>query len=58
MRKKEIQLELIKNDMNIEKHAVQIDKKQRIYWILLGTAMGIGAYELLKYTLAFLYDKI
>ncbi|PQB06806.1 hypothetical protein BST83_06275 [Polaribacter filamentus] len=46
--KREIELELVKNGKTIEKQTVQADKKQRIYWMLIGTGLGIGAYELLN----------
>lgn len=47
--KREIEIELLKNGKTIEKQIVQADKKQRIYWMLIGTGLGIGAYELLNF---------
>ena len=47
--KREIELELVKNGKTIERQIVQADKKQRLYWILIGTALGIGAYKLLNF---------
>ncbi|CDF79501.1 hypothetical protein BN863_17890 [Formosa agariphila KMM 3901] len=46
--KREIQLELLKNGETIEKQIVRADKKQIIYWMLIGTGLGIGAYKLLN----------
>jgi len=46
--KREIELELVKNGKTIEKQIIQADKKQRIYWMLIGTGLGIGAYKLLN----------
>lgn len=47
--KREIELELVKNGKTIERQIVQADKKQRLYWILIGTGLGIGAYKLLNF---------
>ena len=47
--KREIEIELLKNGKTIEKQIVQADKKQRIYWMLIGTGLGIGAYKLLNF---------
>lgn len=47
--KREIELELVKNGKIIERQIVQADKKQRLYWILIGTGLGIGAYKLLNF---------
>jgi len=47
--KREIELELLKNGKTIEKVIVQADKKQRIYWMLIVTGLGIGAYKLLNF---------
>ena len=47
--KREIELELIKNGETIENQIVEADKKQRIYWMLIGTGLGIGAYKLLNF---------
>jgi len=46
--KREIELELIKNGETIEKQIFKADKKQRIYWVLIETGLGIGAYKLLN----------
>jgi len=46
--KREIELELVKNGKTIEKQIIQADKKQRIYWMLIGTGLGIGVYKLLN----------
>ena len=47
--KREIELELIKNGEIIENQIVEADKKQRIYWMLIGTGLGIGVYKLLNF---------
>ena len=52
--KREIKLELKKNGELLEKQIVQADKKQRTYWMLIGTAFGIGAYKLLN----FLFENV
>lgn len=44
-----MEIELVKNGKTIEKQIVQADKKQRIYWMLIGTALGIAAYKLLNF---------
>lgn len=46
--KREIEIELLKNGKTIEKQIVQADKKQRIYWMLIGISLGIGTYKLLN----------
>jgi hypothetical protein len=46
--KKEIEIELVKNGKTFEKQIVQADKRQKIYWMLIGTGLGIGAYKLLN----------
>ncbi|MEO6837786.1 MAG: hypothetical protein ABI261_02095 [Ginsengibacter sp.] len=46
--KREIELELKKNGELIEKKTVKVDKKQRIYWMLIGLGLVIGAYKLLN----------
>lgn len=45
---REIEIELVKNGKTIEKQIIQADKKQRIYWILILTGLGIVAYKLLN----------
>ncbi|PCI03832.1 MAG: hypothetical protein COB81_03070 [Flavobacteriaceae bacterium] len=47
--KREIEVELLKKGKTIEKIIVQVDKKQRIYWMLIGTVLGIGSYKLLNF---------
>ncbi|MFT6842633.1 MAG: hypothetical protein ACJASR_001402 [Psychroserpens sp.] len=47
--KREIKLELRKNGELVEKKIVKTDKKQRIFWMLIGIASGIGIYELLNF---------
>lgn len=44
--KREVELELIRNEEVIEKQIVQVDKKQKIYWTLIGIGLGIGIYKL------------
>ena len=39
--KREIELEIVKNGKAI--------KKQRIYWMLIGTGLGIGVCKLLNF---------
>lgn len=47
--KNEIRIELRKNGELIEKQIVKADNKQRIYWMLIGLGIGIGAYKLLNF---------
>ncbi len=49
--KREIELKLIKNGETIEKLIIKTDKKHRIYWMLIGIGLGIGAYELLNFVI-------
>jgi hypothetical protein len=46
--KREIELELVKNGKTIERQIVQADKRQRLFWILIGIGLGIGAYKFLN----------
>ena len=46
--KGEMELELVKNGNTIEKQIVQADKKHKIYWMLIGIGIAIGAYKLLN----------
>lgn len=52
--KREIELELVKNGKTIERQVVRADNKQRIYWMLIGTGLGFGAYKLLNFIIEYL----
>ena len=47
--KNEINLQLKENEQLIETKIVKVDRKHRIYWIVIGIALGIGAYNLLNF---------
>lgn len=47
--KREIKLELKENGKLIETKIVKADKKQRVYWMVIGAAFGIGIYRLLVF---------
>jgi hypothetical protein len=47
--KREIEVELSKNGKTIERQIVLADKKQRLYWRLIGIVLGIGAFKLLNF---------
>jgi hypothetical protein len=46
--KREIKLELKENGKIVETKIIKADKKQRIYWMVIGVTLGIGAYKLLN----------
>jgi hypothetical protein len=52
--KREIKLQLVKNGKTIESQIVQANKKQRLYWMLIGTGIGVGAYKLLNFIIGYL----
>ncbi|RXJ49824.1 hypothetical protein [Gelidibacter gilvus] len=45
--KGEILLELKENGKSLEKQTLLIDKKQRVYWLVIGLASGFGLFKLL-----------
>ena len=53
--KKEIKLELKENGVLLKEQFVQIDKKQRVLWALIGVATGIALYKLLNLLLEYLH---
>lgn len=46
--KKEIKLELKENGVVLKEQFVKIDKKQRIFWMLIGVTIGIALYKLVN----------
>jgi hypothetical protein len=54
--KKEIKLELKENGVLLKEQFVKIDKKQRIFWMLIGIATGIALYKLLNLLLGYLHQ--
>ena len=54
--KKEIKLELKENGVLLQEQFVKIDKKQRIFWMLIGIATGIALYKLLNLLLGYLHQ--
>ena len=54
--KKEIKLELKENGELLKEQFVKIDKKQRIFWMLIGVAAGIALYKFLNLLLEYLHQ--
>ena len=46
---REIELKLKENEKLIEGLTIKVDKKQSIYWMIIGAAFGIGIYKLLVF---------
>ncbi len=46
--KKEIKIDFKENGKVIESRILEVDKKQRIYWIFIGIALGLAGYRILN----------
>lgn len=51
--KREIELKLKKNGELVEKIIVKVDKKQRIYWMIIEIIIGISAYKTLNFLIGY-----